>query len=355
MNNKYIEKREGKNGITYRVNYKGESRSFSEKKLGKDALPLARKYRDQLVSDDYMVTNFKTVKDVFEELPVFFNLRAETQRKYNLLFNKYMALYSNKLVLKLKRADIVECLNAMVETASDNTITRVLAMWKKISLYSVYNEIVQHDITYGIIAPKSHILSPPKKITDIDKNLLVQMETLCHTKIKSVLYREQYPCMLWLLYYTGMRIAEMLALLKTDIDLKERIIHINKEIGSSQSEFTVVRQCKTPTSVRDIPIVDGLIPYLTTAMALTDSDKLFPTTSDRYHDSTLLGDQLSQMAKRHGIKFNLYAIRHNFSTSLIDKTDIRTIQELMGHSNPDMSVQYARSSNAKKIDALKER
>ena len=46
-------------------------------------------------------------------------------------------------------------------------------------------------------------------------------------------------------------------------------------------------------------------------------------------------------------------LRHAFSTKLItSNTDIRTVQELMGHKNMAMTVDYARSSDELKRNAV---
>lgn len=52
----------------------------------------------------------------------------------------------------------------------------------------------------------------------------------------------------------------------------------------------------------------------------------------------------------------MYQLRHQFSTDLItNNVDIRTVMELMGHNNTNMTIDYARSSSELKSDALNKR
>lgn len=70
-------------------------------------------------------------------------------------------------------------------------------------------------------------------------------------------------------FFTGLRKGELLALLKTDVDLEGRAIKIHR----SNNEET------TKGDHEDlIPIADDLVPYLTQAMKLSKSELLFSKT-----------------------------------------------------------------------------
>ena len=52
----------------------------------------------------------------------------------------------------------------------------------------------------------------------------------------------------------------------------------------------------------------------------------------------------------------MYQLRHQFSTDLLrSDVDPRTVQELMGHEHFTMSIDYARSDDAAKRDAINAR
>lgn len=64
-----------------------------------------------------------------------------------------------------------------------------------------------------------------------------------------------------LLLCTGLRCGELCALQWEDIDLENRVIHINKAI-SRENNKPVVDVPKTETSIRDLPISRSLEKYL---------------------------------------------------------------------------------------------
>ena len=351
---KYIERRTGKNGLSFRVHYRNISQTFSEKEYGSQAYKKAVAFRNRLLVEEPDIPEmyYMTTEQVFEELFDFYALRSETERKYRLLFNKYMAKYRTIPIKKLKQADIVECLNQMVKAASDNTIERVLTIWRKMFYMAIAKDYVKKDVTFALKPPKSHKISRPKEITLVDKQQVAELASLFSDKIKGIYDRRMFPLIVWTLYYTGMRPCEALALDKADVH--EDYIEVYKELGSDRVDHDVVRTCKTPTSVRQIPITEELRPYLEEAMQMNDYTVLFATKTGSHYNATALADKMHKLAEKHGYRFNMYALRHNFSTQLIvNGIDPRTHQELMGHKNYTMSVNYARSTEDRKREALK--
>ncbi len=158
------------------------------------------------------------------------------------------------------------------------------------------------------------------------------------------------------MYITGLRPAECFCLNKTDISFENRILDINKQIGSSISQFNVIRTTKTESSSRSIPIIKELEVILHELFEFQDNDFLFANFNGELFDVDTATNKITRCCKMDGLKFNMYRLRHQFSTDLItNNVDPRTIMELMGHNNMDMTVAYARSNNDLKEDALKTR
>ena len=54
--------------------------------------------------------------------------------------------------------------------------------------------------------------------------------------------------------------------------------------------------------------------------------------------------------------FRAYTLRHQFTTDMLQQNvDIRTIMELMGHTESTMTLYYARSNDQKKREAVENR
>lgn len=342
---------------SFRVRIKGDSKTFSELEYldASSAYKAAKKYRDEMLADASIIKIIGTDKkiiDVLYEGWELFPIREQTQKKERCLFNKYIHL--DKRITQLTKEDIIITLNKMIEVASDDTIKRVYYVFGKIVKTALIKEYITKDITLGIKIPTSHYIGSPRneKITDIET--LKAVVDICSTKILDPMEKQQYPLMIWFLYYTGCRPCEMFALLKKDIH--DGYLTINKEIGSSLTDNHVVRQCKTPLSNRNIPIIEPLKDIIDQACKLSKCDILFPDKFNGYHDSTKVGDKLRKLCRERGINFNMYQIRHLFSTELERaNVDPRTHQELMGHKNYTMSINYARSNDELKLAALNNR
>lgn len=354
---KYIDQLKRKNGLwTFRVRYDGSTKSFYEGDYAnaRVAYEFAKKYRDRVVSGLEDTSNTKlSVQDVFKEHYELFPVRMETRRKLDLTFNKYCNC-KEKQITKVKAEDIILDLNNMIEIATDNTITRVFSIWRKIVQTALYKEYITKDITLLIKPPKSHKIAKFKVNKVTTREIILDMEELCSLHLKKDHDKFIVPLFLEFLYLTGCRICEALALNRDDI--KENTIYINKEIGSSLEDKMVIRQCKTELSVREIPITPDIKDVLDKVMSYHNYDTLFCESDGTFYNSTILGDRIHRIGKIKGYDFNMYSIRHLFATDLtFAGVDERTRIELMGHSNIKTTLGYARSNRGRKIDALNKR
>lgn len=354
----YIEQRKGKRGWSFRVKYKDCTKTFNEYDYGDPAIAfrLAKKYRDSLRSDllfgEYK-ENHITVFEVFNEIYDYFPVRVETKRKLDSLYNRYINI--DKEIKSVRQEDIIKCLNKMVGNASDDVIERTLSLWKKIIKTAIIKDYIIKDITIGIKCPKSQFLSPIRHNVLTSKENIGVVANLCKSHLKEQQDRKEFPLLLWFAYYTGCRPCEIFALNKSDI--YNNYIDINKELGSDEHNNYVIRPCKTKLSFRKIPIVDEFKPYIEEALSINDNEQLFINPNGLYYNSSYVSDRIHKLCKRQNVEFlNMYQIRHLFSSDLdFNNVDPRTHQELMGHKNYTMSVNYARSNEERKQKALNER
>lgn len=137
--------------------------------------------------------------------------------------------------------------------------------------------------------------------------------------------------------------GELVALKWQNVDLKNKILYIEKSVSAiSQNHKTCVIEDtpKTSSSVRVIPISKQLIKIL---------KELKPCTSCEYVVCSRNGKQLQPRAyqkafenvlKKLKIKhYGFHSLRHTFATRLLEnKVDIKTISELMGHASPTITL-----------------
>lgn len=136
-----------------------------------------------------------------------------------------------------------------------------------------------------------------------------------------------------LLFTTGLRVAELVSIRKSDVDLDELAIRV-KGKGSKE------RYVYFPREVGNI---------LREYMSSTTSEWLFPSSRNpgTHIHYTTVERMLKKLAKKAGIKKPVtpHVLRHTFATiSLASGLDIREIQELLGHSNLNTTQVYAHVS-----------
>ena len=132
------------------------------------------------------------------------------------------------------------------------------------------------------------------------------------------------------LYWTGMREGELLALSPADIDLDNKIISINRtyqRIGGKD----VFTSPKTRKSKRKIPIPDFLCQelsdYIQSRYMLDADERLFPVTK------SYLSHEMLRGCKNTGVKkIRIHDIRHSHASLLINQgCDALMLADRLGH------------------------
>lgn len=143
--------------------------------------------------------------------------------------------------------------------------------------------------------------------------------------------RPGYRCAFNLLFYTGMRSGELLALTPKDIDRKDPIVHINKNLATVKGEDMILTP-KTPKSKRDVSIHHQLhkelLEYID-GMYLAPDDRIF------YFKKSGLRACFQRTAKKAGLEvIRLHDLRHSHASMLIEMgVPIMQISERLGHEN----------------------
>lgn len=157
------------------------------------------------------------------------------------------------------------------------------------------------------------------------------------------------------LYWTGMRIGELMALTLADIDFDNKTITISKSIQRLGKE-DVVTAPKTPKSNRVIPITDFLCEdlktYTNTLYDVKPNDRIFPFTKYFLHH------EMDRGCKKANVKrIRLHDLRHSHASLLVELgfTPL-LIAERLGHEKIETTLNtyshlYPNKQN-KVVDAL---
>ena len=180
-------------------------------------------------------------------------------------------------------------------------------------------------------------LERPKKTKKLPEVLSIE-------EIQSIIQNTmnlKHKTLLCLLYSCGLRIGEALQLKVNDIDNKRRFMHIKSAKGSKD---------------RYVPISIRMIDLLNKYMAhYNPSDFVFEGQNGGKYSAVSARQILQRSLLLSGIErsITLHTLRHSHATHLLENgTDIRYIQELLGHNSPKTTMIYTHVSTTS-LDKIK--
>ena len=159
--------------------------------------------------------------------------------------------------------------------------------------------------------------------------------------------------MLQIMYYTGARPAEVLAL--TADDIADGYITISKAVGSTTKKKRQIVPPKTEASNRRIPVSPELAKILAQLKAWSRHEYLLADERGDLRDIDEVSNTIHLVARKHGVKFNAYMLRHLMSTELLHRGDSVVARDLLGHTSFSLTLAYARSTDDQIRDAISHR
>ena len=157
-----------------------------------------------------------------------------------------------------------------------------------------------------------------------------------------------------MLYWTGIREGELLALTPADFDFEKRIVTINKSFQHLNGR-DIITSPKTEKSNRTIQLpkflCDEMQDYLKMLYDVGLEDRMFPVTKSYLHR------EMDRGSKQAGVKrIRIHDIRHSHVSLLIDMGFSATaIADRVGHESIDITYNYAHlfpSKQAEMADKL---
>ena len=143
-----------------------------------------------------------------------------------------------------------------------------------------------------------------------------------------------------LLYWTGIREGEMLALTPSDFNLRKCTLRIDKSYQRLHGE-DVGTDPKTPKSIRTIKmsqfLVDEVSDYLSRPPEIGPNDRIFPLTKYCLSRSMQSGCNKSSVKK-----IRIHDLRHSHVSLLINMGfSALAIADRLGHESADITYRYA--------------
>ena len=235
-------------------------------------------------------------------------LREHTMRtKKYIVELKILPYFGNKRVNDITAADIRQWQNELIKMGYSPTYLKTINN----QLSAIFNYAVRY---YDL---KSN---PCAKAGSMGKSKAEEMDFWTGEEfrkfIDSVMNKRLSYMAFMTLYWTGMRLGELLALNPKDVDLKKRTIFITKSY-QRLGKKDVITPPKTPKSKRVITIPEFLAAdikdYMDSLYDLQENDRLFPIT--KYY----LEHEMQRGIKESGVKrIRVHDLRHSHASMLIE-------------------------------------
>jgi integrase/recombinase XerD len=248
---------------------------------------------------------------------------AETTQKEYLRRVKHLAKYYRRPPDQLGESEVQKFLLHIVRE-------------RKLSAASLHLYVAAFKFFFSVTCNKPQLAQAlpwpkvPRKLPDI----------LCLNEVELLLGHVaniKYRAILMVAFGAGLRISEACALQPTDIDRQRMLLHVRQGKGGKD---------------RCVMLSPRLLATLETYWRATRprGDYLFPgrhTGWNRPVCTKTVSRALARAVERSGLRKRAtpHSLRHSFATLLLEAgTDIRIIQQLLGHARIETTVRYTQVS-----------
>ncbi len=209
------------------------------------------------------------------------------------------------------------CLSLLERGVSHSSVNQTISA---IRFYC--RHVLHHPTEIQYICPKKQTKLPNVMS---EKEVAQLLKSITNLKHKTILY---------LTYSAGLRVGEVVRLRYSDLDTERQTLIVRQ--GKGQKDR------RTLLSSLAWEIVQNYI------AAYRPNRWLFPgQSSDRHLTERSVQKVFEEARQRGGIvkKVSIHALRHSFATHLLENgTDLRYIQELLGHTSAKTTQRYTHVS-----------
>ncbi len=241
----------------------------------------------------------------------------------------YLELHTEEDFLTVSPEELAEYTHWMkAQGKSVPTISRSIASIKNLYKFLMSQSIVDENPSMGLV-PEKAVQKLPQILTSKEVELLLEQPEC--TDLKG--YRDR--AMLELLYATGIRVSELIALDATDVNISAGIVRCR---GHEKERIIPLY----PAAIRALAeYVEFIRPQM---LASSDEPSLFVNVS---------GERMSRQGfwkiiKTYQTKARIektitpHTLRHSFAAHLLENgADLRSIQEMLGHADISSTQVYS--------------
>lgn len=246
------------------------------------------------------------LKLYYEDMAARIRENTMNTKKY-IIDLKILPYFGKKSINSITPADIRKWQNELMSQGYSQTYLRTINN----QLTAIFNYAVKY---YDL---KNN---PCRKAGSMGKNQADEMNFWTKEEFSdfadSIMDKQDSYTAFTTLFWTGMRIGELLALTPSDINFEEKTISISKSYQRIKRK-DVITPPKTPKSNRIITVPDFLLAdikdYMNSIYGLKDTDRLFPLTK------SFIEHEMQRGIKNSGVKrIRVHDIRHSHCALLFE-------------------------------------
>ena len=242
---------------------------------------------------------------------------------------EYMETHGGPEIDEASEDELSEYVNWLRSSGkSIATVSRCIASMKGFYAFLVSDGVIKENPASGLV-PDKNVQKLPQILTSKEVELLLEQPEC--TDMKG--YRDR--AMLELLYATGIRVSELIAMNEADVNLDAGIVYCR----SHEKERAIPLY---PAAVRAL---SEYIRFIRPRMIADPSEKsLFVNVSGERMSRQGFWKLIKHYQAKAGIEKTItpHTLRHSFATHLLENgADLRSIQEMLGHADISSTQIYS--------------
>jgi len=268
----------------------------------------------------------KEIRDYLDSLRDQRRLSPATLGNYTRALDLLLSLLKEKSLQEVEPAEVRRFMAQLhAKGLAPRTLALVLSAWRGCFRWLVRHRGWKTNPVVGIRAPKA---SRP-----LPKALSVEAVQRLFNEDPSTPAEVQDAAMFELLYSSGLRLGELIALNVDDGRLDLR-----------QGEVTVTgKGSKTRTVPVGAKAREALTAWLSIRKGVAHEKALFVGARGKRISATTVGARLKRWARRCGLpgRVHPHMLRHSFASHVLQSSqDLRAVQEMLGHASISTTQVY---------------
>ena len=317
-------------------------------KWQREVLPMLIKQLGQEKTLDENLTMEELITEYIEYTKV--RRRASTvENKSNIIQSKICPFFNAKRVYAVSKNDVREWQDQLLSLRKGNG-----EPYSATYLRSINNQlsaILNYAVTYHNLPsnPVVQIERIGTKRPEEERQFwtLEEYQKFSQTIQDRPVYYYAFQVFFW----CGLRLGELRALTRADVDLENRTLRIMNSYSKNEK---MNGKTKTKNSKRIVhmptELAEELGDYFASLYALAENDQIFPVSKSELHRVMTIG------AEKAGVKrITIHGLRHSHISLLMNYVSCASVMDIAkraGHKSPDITMIYShRYSNKDEIIA----